>query len=400
MKKILIVIPDLKIGGAQKSLVSFLNCLMTDWGHTEFDIHLMVVDPEGPFLSQIPKSVHMVHPPKELRWMGMHLQRRLFAEYFSWKGLLGEVKWLLSSRLKWYPESYNIQQKLWECWKDRIPACEEHYDTAISYMDGFPNYYLIEKIRADRKILWIHNEYQQQGCDPEYDRPFYEGCHGIMTISEKCKACILDEFPEFRNKTHVLQNITDPHAVLEAAEVGECPEYDDVEGLKLLSVGRLSHIKGIDLAIDAAAILQKAGEKFVWVVVGDGPERRALQEQIDQRGLLGEFRLIGSRKNPYGYMRRCDILIQPSRSEGKSIVLDEAKCLCKPIVATNYTTVSDAICHGRTGWVVEMTPQALAEGILRLAGDTELRTNICQTLEVDPLESEHILRQYIQLMLD
>lgn len=400
MKKILVVIPNLQIGGGQKSLISFLNCIMASPERERFDIQLMVVDPEGPFRSGIPEDVRFVQPPRELRWLGMHFQRRLFTEYFSWKGFFGEIKWLLSSRAKRFPETYNIQQKLWECWKDRIPVCEEHYDTAISYMDGFPNYYLMEKIQADRKILWIHNEYQKQGCDPEYDRPFYEGSHGIITISEKCKACILEEFPEFRDKTHVLPNITDPYAVLEAAVVGECPEYDDVEGLKLLSVGRLSHIKGFDLAIEAAAYLQKAGKKFVWLVVGDGPERRVLQEQIDQNGLSEEFRLIGSRKNPYGYMRRCDILIQPSRSEGKSIVLDEAKCLCKPIVATNYTTVSDAICHGRTGWVVEMTPQALAEGILRLAGDTELRTNICQTLEMDPPESEHILRQYIQLMLE
>lgn len=399
MKKILILIPDMKIGGAQKSLVSFLNSLIISRERERFDIRLMVVSPEGPFLAQIPEGVRFVQPARELRWLGMHLQRKLFTEYFSWKGFLGELYWLLGSRLKRFPENLNTQQKLWECWKNRLPVSEEHYDTAISYMDGFSNYYLMEKIRADRKILWIHNEYQKQGCDPGYDWPFYEACQGIVTISEKCRECILEEFPEFANKTYVLQNITDPRTIKAAAEAGMCPEFDGTQGLRLLSVGRLSHIKGFDLAIEAAQLLRVAGVDFRWLVVGEGPERPALEETIIEKGLSECFRLIGSRENPYGYMRQCDILVQPSRSEGKSIVLDEAKCLCKPIVVTNYTTVSDSVCHGRTGWIVDMTPDALAEGILRVSQDPEVRDAICWTLKEQPLEVGQILNQYIQQML-
>lgn len=400
MKKVLILISDLKLGGAQKSLISFLNCLMGSPYGESFDIHLMVVDPDSPFWEQVPSGIHLMQPPRELRWLGMHMKPKLFVEYFSWCGIIGELRWLLCKCLERFPKNLNVQQKLWKCWKNQIPPLNEHFDVAISYIDGFPNYYLIDKVQANRKILWFHNEYQKLGYNPDYDRPYYENCHGIITISETCRDCIIKEFPEFAAKTHVLQNITDPRVVEAAAEAGICPEYDGVECLKLLSVGRLNYQKGYDLAINAAEQLKHAGEKFLWLIVGEGPERQALETLINNKGLSECFRLIGARSNPYRYIRNCDIVVQPSRWEGKSIALDEAKCLCKPIVVTNYTTVSDSVRHGETGWIVEMTPQALREGILRISSDASIQEKLIRTLESQPPETDQIINKYITLMLE
>lgn len=72
---------------------------------------------------------------------------------------------------------------------------------------------------------------------------------------------------------------------------------------------------------------------------------------------------IGSRENPYPYIKNSDVIIQSSRFEGKSIVLDEAKILSKPIVATNYTTVRDQL-KNEEGVICEMTPLDLAEKIM------------------------------------
>jgi glycosyltransferase involved in cell wall biosynthesis len=123
-----------------------------------------------------------------------------------------------------------------------------------------------------------------------------------------------------------------------------------------------------------------------------------LQEKIDGLGLQNRIRLIGARDNPYVYMARCDILVQPSRWEGKSIVLDEAKILSKCIVSTNYTTVFDSLEHGRTGWVVDMTPDAMAEGIMKLCADDKLRQSLCDCLRNQPKGNEEQLRRYIELM--
>ena len=399
MKKILILIHDMRIGGAQKSLLSFLQSLSASELRSEYEVDLMVMDPAGAFLEQIPEYVRILPPPEVLRWCGSGLSKALFLKHFTMSSFLGECSWLIRKTLKRFDRGLNLQQRLWESWHKRIPALQTYYDVAISYMDGVPNYYVSEKVSADKTVLWVHSEYQKQGYDPAFDRRFFEKAHGIVTISENCRQCILKDFPDFRNKLFVLENITCSQTVIEKSKLSSCPEFQGVEQLKLLSVARLNRQKGIDLAVEAASLLKQKGISFLWLVAGDGPEREALQAQIDQAGLNDRFRLLGSRENPYSYMKTCDILVQPSRVEGRSIVLDEAKVLCKPIVATNYTTVVDSLTHGKTGWIVEMTPEGIADGIHRIYEDCDLRNTLIQNLLSAPKGNEQELQKYITVML-
>ncbi len=399
MKKILILIHDMRIGGAQKSLLSFLQCLSASELRSEYEVDLMVMDPAGAFLEQIPEYVRILPPPEALRWCGTGLSKTLFLKHFTMSSFWGECSWLIRKTLKSFDRGLNLQQRLWESWHKRIPALQTHYDVAVSYMDGVPNYYVSEKVSADKTVLWVHSEYQKQGYDPAYDRRFFEKAHGIVTISENCRQCILKDFPDLQHKLFVLENITFSRTVIEKSNLSQCPEFQGIEQLKLLTVARLNLQKGIDLAVEAAGILKQKGIAFLWLVAGDGPEREALQAQIDQVGLNEQFRLLGSRENPYSYMKACDILVQPSRVEGRSIVLDEAKVLCKPIVATNYTTVVDSLIHGKTGWIVEMTPEGIAGGIHRIYDDCDLRNTLIQNLLSAPKGNEQELQKYITVML-
>ncbi len=397
MKNVLIVIHDMRIGGAQKSLVSFLRCL-AEKGEA-YRVSLMVIDPTGPFLKEIPETVTLLSPPKPLRWLGSALSKDLFLKHFSIGGLWGECCWLANKKLKRFPKGLNLQQKLWHSWKKHLPELKERFDVAISYMDGVPNYYVAEKVSAQKKVMWVHSEYQKQGYAPTFDRPFYDKAHKIITISPNCKDCIVREFPDMEEKICVLENITSPTAVIEKSQIGESPEFDGVDRLKLLTVARLNPQKGVDLAVEAGILLKKAEVPFLWLVVGDGPEREALQKQILQGDIADCFQLLGGRNNPYPYMKNCDILVQPSRVEGKSIVLDEVKVLCKPVVATNYVTVVDALEHGKTGWIVEMEPEALADGILKLYEDPALRTSMEAYMETLPKGNERELEKYCKIML-
>lgn len=396
MKKILIVIGDMKIGGAQKSLLSFLKCLSASDEMAQYQVDLMVVDPAGEFYNQIPAQIRLLPAPKPLRWLGSALSFKLLTQQFSLQCLKKELGWLVRKRLGKFPEAWNTQQKLWHCWKEIIPQLSGHYDTAISYIDGFPNYYVTEKVNADKKVLWVHSEYQKMQYDPAYDRPFYQKADSIITISEQCRQCILQEFPQC--EVSVLENITVARDVREKSMAGDCPEFSGFDGLKLLTVARLNPYKGVDIAIDGAAELKKQGVPFLWLVVGDGPERERLQAQIHRLALDEQFCLLGSRGNPYPYMRACDILVQPSRVEGKSIVLDEAKILGKLIVSTNYTTVNDSLQHMQTGVITEIDPQSLAQGILQLHRDPSLQRQIKENVRQLPQEDGALLRRYIETM--
>ncbi len=397
MNKVLIVIGDMGIGGAQKSLLSFLNCLSESDRGEQYQVELMVINPTGAFYDQIPEQVKRIAPPNALRWLGTALSKDLILKHFSFGCFWGELRWLIQSKLRLLPRKLNVQQKLWTCWKKQIPPCQENYDIAVSYIDGCGSYYVIDKVQADKKVLWVHSEYQKQGYDPEFDRRFYEKADAIVTVSQNCKACIAKEFPEFEGKIHILENITCGSEVLKKADA-ELPTEFGSEGLRLLTVARLNPQKGVDIAISAAALLKEKKLDFQWIIVGDGPQRQALQEQIRQLGLSGQVLLAGSRENPYVYMKQCHILVQPSRVEGRSIVLDEAKILCKPILATNYTTVTDALENGVTGWITDMTPEALAEGVLQLQ-NPDLRAQLEDNLKACCAGNEAELSRYIETML-
>ena len=113
---------------------------------------------------------------------------------------------------------------------------------------------------------------------------------------------------------------------------------------------------------------------------------------IHENHLENTFSLDGQKKNPYPFMRRADIIVQPSRLEGKSMVLDEAKILGKAIVTTNYPSVADQIIDGETGVVTEMTPESVADGIERVLTDAVLR----KQLEINCISSINDSEQALQ----
>ena len=140
----------------------------------------------------------------------------------------------------------------------------------------------------------------------------------------------------------------------------------------ICSIGRLNEQKGFDLAIQAAVSLKNRGVSFSWYIIGEREERKKLQELITSNQLENEVFLLGIRDNPYPYLKNADIIVQPSRYEGKSMVLDEAKILAKPIVATNYTTVRDQLIN-EEGLIVNMTSEAIAEGTRKMLADAKMR---------------------------
>jgi glycosyltransferase involved in cell wall biosynthesis len=109
--------------------------------------------------------------------------------------------------------------------------------------------------------------------------------------------------------------------------------------------------------------------------------------------------MIGVRENPYIYIRACDVFVQTSRYEGKSIVLDEAKIFDKPIVVTNYPTVYDSIENDKNGIIVPMDGKQIADGIGRIWSDNALRYKLCDELKRSNIGNEKELEKYINVML-
>lgn len=108
------------------------------------------------------------------------------------------------------------------------------------------------------------------------------------------------------------------------------------------------------------------------------------------------MKFIGIKENPYPYIRWADIYIQPSRFEGKSVAVEEAKILYKPVIVTNYSTAGDQINHGQTGLIANMTAESLAETIVQLFADESLQHQLMEGLGKEKLGTEDEIKRFYQ----
>jgi glycosyltransferase involved in cell wall biosynthesis len=204
-------------------------------------------------------------------------------------------------------------------------------------------------------------------------------------------------FPELSDKFTVIENITSPRLIREYASEIE-PFKDDKDKTVLVTVGRLAQQKAIDLAVKACAELKKRGKKIRWYHIGTGDLKADIESLILELDVRDEFILLGERSNPYPYVGQCDIYVQPSRYEGKSIAIDEAKCLCRPIVTTNFTTVADQITDGVNGIICTMNETDIADKIEMLIDNEELRQKFSSNLSDEKTGNEEELEKFYQII--
>ena len=381
MKRVLFVMMSLQSGGAEKSLVNLLN----EMNPNKYEIDLLLFRKKGTFLNQVPPYVTVCNIPTEIE--------NLYGSILQAKKFLGtKVIGTIMSRLHESTPGARAGYRWEHYYTKKIPIFEKQYDVAFSYITGETMFYTVEKVRAKRKICFVHNDYKTAKHPKKYDYNYFQKIDGIASISNLCCDVLREEFPEFTDKVWCIENITSSAVVKKRAE-----EFvpNELQGANIvLSIGRLMDQKGFDLAISAASILKKNNIDFHWYIIGDGELRKDLENQIEREGLNNEFTLLGVKENPYPYIKACKIFAQTSRYEGKSVVLDEAKILAKPIVVTNYATVNDQILDKKEGIVVGMTPEGIANGIAELLNNKQLRKSLEDYLSLHEYGNQEEIEKY------
>lgn len=369
--RLLVVGMSLYNGGAERSLVNFLH--LADY--KKYDIDLLLFKKEGMFLEQVPEQVNILQIPNSLKYCYNGFCSDRGGERGTGRGRLRPTlaRYAGTAAMKLCRGSYHRKRQFrWKYfYRNAIRELEGEYDVAMAYVQGEVSWYVVDRVRAKRKILWMHIDYDRIQSNDRWDEQYFSKCDAVVSVSDRCVEILKRHFPQIAQKFMVLPNLMSAGLIRSMA----C-EYipDEFDGRPtILSIGRFTEQKGFDLAVKAAAILKKSGADFQWLVIGEGERGKELKKQIAGEELENCFRLIGVRSNPYVYMKNCDIVAQTSRFEGKSVVLDEARILGKPIVATNYPTVRDSITCDREGLIVDLTPEAIAEGISRLLQCAELR---------------------------
>ncbi len=374
-RKLLFVMAGMGRGGAERSLINLLEQLDPERYH----IDLLVFDQRGELMGQLPPYVNVLRPCRAIRFLSCGDSRSLVRN-FTFRGMVGRLRYM-KKRNKAFTNYQNNQIKWQEAFRYAVPTMETQYDVAVAFMHSLPSYYVMDKAVAKKKYLWVHNDYSRLIAGREFDLPYFERADGVVTISEQCVRELEQAFPSLVGKFACIYNLNPEDKIRDKAEAFLPCEYEKIETPILLSIGRLNAQKGFDYAIDAAKMMKDRGLAFHWFIMGEGELREALYKQIERNHVEDCVTLLGGRENPYPYIKGATIVVQTSRFEGKSIVLDEAKILYKPILTTDYVSVRDQIEDGETGVIVPVSPGAIADGISDLLANQELMAHLTSRLQ-------------------
>lgn len=359
-KKVLFLCSNMEIGGFQKSLISVLQC----FDYEKYDVDLLLFNPTGIFMELIPEQVNILPTVIEPTYFANGRKAVLFLLknkkiYLAIHRLVSCFFWIFD---KGKGAAFMVKA---------VPKLKKKYDVAIDYNGQQILYYMVEKVYAEKKISYFHSDYLKWPFYKSADRKYYELVSSIVTVSDECVESMKKVFPEYTDKIYCIENINSEKTV-NLFPLNSNTFRDDFDGFRIVTVGRVCKDKGIDLVFEALYKLLSDGYKVRWYMVGPVTEKEFCQECRKQYGECAELIFLGATNNPYDYMRNADIIVHPSRFEGKAVAIEEAKILRKPVVATNFSTVNNQLVDGETGLIVEMNGNAVYEGIKKLIDNQEL----------------------------
>lgn len=272
------------------------------------------------------------------------------------------------------------------------------YDCAIGYqmVSNDVTVMTLEKIRAKRKVLWLHGKKNFREKDLAFFDDLYSTADQIVCVSLETESRFKSLMPKCADKTVTIHNLYDISHIRGQA-LAPAEGMDTNPGpVKIVSVGRISKEKGFDRVPEAVQKLTDAGYDIQWYIIGDGDKRAEVEADIQKRNLENRVFLLGHRPNPYPYVQQCDIYVQPSYTEGFCTSTMEAKILFKPVVTTDVPGMREQFSDGENGLVVESSVDGIVQGIRKLIDFPELREKIMEKLRTEPISNEEVLRQTME----
>ena len=363
----------MEIGGAERALLGLLEAIDTE----RVDVDLFINQHTGAFMKLIPEKINLL--PEIPAYSAIERPMRDIVREGHW--LIAWRRWRARRRYRRYLRSLPPGEACRDgsaghYWMSEVvrslPSLRRlgTYDLAISFIT--PGYIVQQKVLARRKAEWIHTDYATVGMDVELTRPDWEANDRIVSISPDVTRSFLSLYPGLEDKIVEIENILSAERIRREADLLDVSAEMPAGPVRLLSVGRYCHAKNFESIPAILAGMVARGVDAVWYIIGYGDDS-LLRRSIAEAGMEGRVVLLGRKDNPYPYIKACDIYIQPSRYEGKSVTVREAQILCRPVAITDYTTARSQVCDGKDGIVMPMDTDACAEALGTLAADSALR---------------------------
>lgn len=391
--RIFIAMHYMEIGGAETALVGLLNAL----DPARVDVDLFLYDHRGEMMQFIPEWVNLL--PQIPKYSVLERPIVELVKRGFWGIAAARMSAKLIGKLTNVPSfSMDVFTSLFT--NKLLPTIcpQKKYDLAISFLT--PHTYVKNKVVAKKKIAWIHTDYTIYPIAKNVERPIWCSYNYIASISNDVTRTFLQVFPTLAPKIVEIENILSPSFVRKRAELQDVDKEFRHEGaITLLSVGRFSDAKNYDNVPDICKrLINKTKLNIRWYIIGYGGDEALIRQKIKEAGMEEHVILLGKRSNPYPYIKACDIYVQPSRYEGKSVTVREAQMLCKPVVVTNYPTAPSQIRSGIDGVIVPMDNEGCAHGLAEVICDKSLQERIIAHLKTHDYGNESEVDKIYELI--
>lgn len=399
MKKILFVINTLGRAGAETSLLELLRHLDSE----EFEVSLYVVMNQGEMAEELPEHVHLLNKNyQNIPVLGKEGQKGMIKQVLkallSRATLFRRLPYLLKNLFRMISQKkVSLDKLLWRILSDGGERLEETYDLAVAFIEGGATYYVADHVKAEKKAAFVHVDYQKAGYTRELDLNCYKSFDKIFAVSQEVKQEFGKAYPEWVGKTDVFHNILDIKGIQWKARV-KGGFTDKFDGIRLLTIGRLTAQKALEVSIEAMSLLKKEFFPVRWYVLGEGDQRDFLEKTIERFGLKEDFILLGAVENPYPYLAQADIYVHASRFEGKSIAIQEAQILGKAIVVSDCSGNREQVTDREDGIMCRFTAESIRDGIVLLMNDKELKQQLEKAAGGKNRQGETDLHKLMELL--
>lgn len=395
--RIIILIHYMELGGAEMALLGLLYAL----DQRMLDVDLFVYSHSGDLMQYIPKWINIL--PERKDYASLECPIPVAAKRRQFGVIAGRTisKYLHKNFCKkGIPagkEDISIMQYVGDFttpFLSRINP-EVEYDLCISFL--IPHNIGLEKIKAKKRLAWIHTDYSTVYVNARRELPVWNSYDHIASISENVSKSFSSVFPKLESKLMQVENMLSNDFVRTRSIVEDVSNQLTGE-INLLSVGRYCNAKNYDNVPDICRRLVEKGIDLKWYIIGFGADEELIKQKIRESKMDKHVILLGKKENPYPYIKACDIYIQPSRYEGKSVTVREAQILAKPVIVTNYPTASSQICDGKDGIIVPMDNQGCADGISDFINNVDLQTQIVEYLRTHDFSGEAEVKKIYKLL--
>lgn len=398
MKKVLFVINTLGGAGAEKALLELLKRFSPE----EYEISLYVLLEQGELINEVPPYVKILNQKYQnasvlskegKKQLNQRILKRIFKNFAIFKNL----PYILSNFFRMMKKRKVSPDKLlWRVMSDSGLKITEHYDMAVAYLEGGSTYFVHDHVNADHKFTFMHVDYEQAGYSRTLDKDCYLDFDRIFAVSDEVKQSLIKVYPEREKDIVVFHNLIDQEEIKRKANLPGGFD-DEYEGMRILTVGRLTSQKAYDIAIDAMKILKDQHKNVRWYVLGEGELRQKLQKQIDRLGLTKDFILLGAKQNPYPYYAQCDLYVHATRFEGKSIAVQEAQILGCAILVSDSHGNREQVEDDVDGKVCQLTPESISRQIADLLDHKEKRMRFGERASLKLSGEQKNIQKYFEV---